>query len=105
MNGASDPAEERLDEDYADLDSPTAVNQSEISSLDQSKATSSEQLSLQDLPPRPETPEDNAEDVKSESHEIPKMVEAIKQIGKQSEYLKNGLDEEKIKTNNVSTLG
>ena len=99
MNGASNPAEERLDHDYADLDGQTAVEESEtgLSEVDQSEATS--RLSLEDLPPRPKTPED----VNSESNDIGKIVEALKQIGKQNEYLKNGLDETKIKMNNVSS--
>ena len=90
MNGASDPAEQRLLDDYADLDGQTVVDESETGSLDQSEAI--------DLPPRPETPED----INSEGNEIGKIVEALKLIGKQNEYLKNGLDEAKIKTNNVS---
>ena len=99
MNGASNPAEERLDHDYADLDGQTAAEESEtgLSEVDQSEATS--RLSLEDLPPRPKTPED----VNSESNDIGKIVEALKQIGKQNEYLKNGLDETKIKMNNVSS--
>ena len=94
MNGASNPAEQRLLDDYDDLDGQTVVDESETGSVDQSEATSS----LQDLPPRPKTPED----INSEGNEIGKIVEALKQIGKQNEYLKNGLDETKIKTNNVS---
>ena len=90
MNGASDPAEQRLLDDYADLDGQTVVDESETGSVDQSEAI--------DLPPRPKTPED----INSEGNEIGKIVEALKQIGKQNEYLKNGLDEAKIKTNNVS---
>ena len=98
MNGASNPAEERLDNDYADLDGQAAVDESENGSIDQSESISSKQLSLQELPPRPKTPED----INSNTNEIGKIVEALKQIGKQNEYLKNGLDETKIKTNNVS---
>ena len=98
MNGASDPDEERLDDDYADLDGQAAVDESETDSVDQSEATSSKQLSLQELPPRPKTPED----INSKSTEIGKIVEALKQIGKQNEFLKNGLDETTKKTNNVS---
>ena len=98
MNGASNPAEERLDNDYADLDCQAAVDESETGSVDQSESISSKQLSLQELPPRPKTPED----INSKSNEIGKIVEALKQIGKQNEYLKNGLDETKNKTNNVS---
>ena len=90
MNGASNPAEQRLDDDYADLDGQTVVDESETGSVDQSEAI--------DLPTRPKTPED----INSEGNEIGKIVEALKQIGKQNEYLKNGLDEAKIKTNNVS---
>ena len=90
MNGASNPAEQRLDDDYADLDGQTVVDESETGSVDQSEAI--------DLPTRPKTPED----INSEGNEIGKIVEGLKQIGKQNEYLKNGLDETQIKTINVS---
>ena len=95
MNG--DSAEQRLVEG---LDSPTTVDQSEAHSVDESEGTPN------DLPPRPKTPEDSSEDMPtdSEGYEIGKITEALKQLGKQNEYLKNGFDEMNMKTNNVSDL-
>ena len=98
MNG--DSAEHRLQD--KGLDSP--IDQSEANSVDESGGVESEQLSLQDLPPRPKTPENTSEDVNSQDYEIGKIIEAIKQLGKQNEYLKNELGATNLKTNNVSSL-
>ena len=99
MNG--DSAEHRLQD--KGLDSP--IDQSEASSVDESDGgLTSEQLSLQDLPPRPKTPENTSEDVNSEDSEIGKIIEAVKLLGKQNEYLKNEMNAMNLKTNNVSSL-
>ena len=98
MNG--DSAEHRLQD--KGLDSP--IDQSEASFVDESDGVESEQLSLQDLPPRPETPENTSEHVNSEDSEIGKIIEAVKLLGKQNEYLKNEMDAMNLKTNNVSSL-
>ena len=98
MNG--DSAEHRLQDKV--LDSP--IDQSKASSVDESGGVESEQLSLQDLPPRPKTPENTSEDVNSEDNEIGKIIEAVKLLGKQNEYLKNEMNATNLKTNNVSSL-
>ena len=60
-----------------------------------------DRLSLNDLPPRPKTPEEH-NGRNYENRDFEKMVEIVKQLGKQNEYLKNGLDETRKNSNNVS---
>merc|ERR1712136_132705 len=96
MNG--DSAEHRLQVKGLD----DAIDQSEASSVDESGGVESEQLSLQDLPPRPKTPENTPEDVNSQDNEVGKIIEAVKLLGKQNEFLKNELDATNLKTNNTN---